>query len=659
VIFVCKEKRESVRAHLAKRENIDLDDTVSIYLDTFRDRRRAYVFSVNPLGVQRDGIITEGQGDPDYSFDTLWYSRGQLTPDGFVVWLAIPFKSLRSPSEAVQNWGIALGRSIVASGEDAYWPYITSRVEGFVPQMAILEGLAQISTERSFELIPYGTTTSSRSLDPSVPGFRTTDQGRVGLDSKFVLNRAFTFDFTLNPDFSEVESDDPQVLINQRFEVFFPEKRPFFIENAGMFQTPETLFYSRRIRDPEFGARLTGKTGGWAVGILASDDRAPGQQLAPGDPGFGDRAVLGVLRVEREIGSESTIGILATTRRFGPSFNDVLSMDIRLKLSPTWVFTGQAIRSFDRDPGGTRAQGADYLASLSHESRHFTYTSHYLDRSPSFDALLGFIQRVDIRQASQSVGYYWRPSKGPVVAYGPSVTTAIDWNHKGQLQDWSGTLDFMLYFRGASELKIARGEYYELFHVQHLRQHSTSASFYTSPRRWFGVSGSYQEGAEANYFPPAGVLPFVAKARNASFGFTLRPSPRLRYDESYLYTGLAARPELTSTLAQAPAILNNHISRTKLDYQLTRALSLRAILDYNAALPNPSLVARERTKRIAPDVLLTFLLNPGTAFYIGYHDQYDNLELQPGPPRVLMPSPSPGLLTGRQFFVKFTYAFRR
>src|SRR5262249_54156588 len=162
--------------------------------------------------------------------------------------------------------------------------------------------------------------------------------------------------------------DDPEVLVNQRFEVFFPEKRPFFIENAAIFQTPEPLFYSRRIRDPEFGARLTGKTGGWAVGVLASDDRAPGRQLAPADPGFADRAVLGVVRVEREIGNESTIGILATTRGFGSSFNHVLSMDMRLKLSPTWVFTGQAIRSFDRNPGGTRAQGADYLASLSHSS---------------------------------------------------------------------------------------------------------------------------------------------------------------------------------------------------------------------------------------------------------------------------------------------------
>jgi hypothetical protein len=658
VIFVCKDKREAVRARLAKREAIDLDDTVSVYLDTFHDRRRAYVFSVNPLGVQRDGIITEGQGDPDYNFDALWYSRGQLTPDGFVAWLAIPFKSLRFPSMAVQSWGIALGRSIVHSGEDSYWPYITNRVEGFVAQMATLEGLEQISTGRSVEFIPYGTFTRSRFLDSSALGFRSTDRARVGLDSKYVVNRAYTLDFTLNPDFSEVESDDPQVLVNQRFEVFFPEKRPFFIENAGFFQTPENLFYSRRIQDPEFGARLTGKTGGWGLGILASDDRAAGQQLPPADPGYGDRAVLGVLRIDREIGNESTIGILATARSLGSSVNDVLSMDMRLKLSSTWVFTGQAIRNFDRKPGGIRAQGGDYLAGLSHNSRHLTYTLSYLDRSPAFNALLGFIQRVDIRQASQYVGYYWRPSVGPVVAYGPSVTTSIDWSHKGQLQDWSGTADFAVYFRRASELKLTRAEYYELFRLQHLRQHSTSASFYSSPAPWFGISGSYQQGAEANYYPSASVVPFLANGRGASWGLTLRPSSRLRFDESYLYTGLATRPESTYAVSHALAILNNHVSRTKINYQLTRGLSLRAILDYNAVLPNPSLVAQQRTKRITPDLLLTYLLHPGTAFYIGYNASYENRELQPGPSPILTPSAFPGLLTGRQFFVKLTYAFR-
>src|SRR5262249_34021374 len=144
----------------------------------------------------------------------------------------------------------------------------------------------------------------------------------------------------------------------------------------------------------------SGKVGGWALGALVADDRAPRHQLAPSDPAFGDRAVIGVMRLQREIGKESTAGVFASTRDFGSSFNHVLSFDTRLKLSPTWVFTGQVSRSFDRELNGTRLGGPAYLASLAQSGRHFTYTSSYLDRSPTFSAPLGFIERVDIRQVS-------------------------------------------------------------------------------------------------------------------------------------------------------------------------------------------------------------------------------------------------------------------
>jgi hypothetical protein len=507
------------------------------------------------------------------------------------------------------------------------------------------------------QLIPYGTFTRSRSLNPAGPDFHTIDRGRAGLDAKVGLGNAFALDLTLNPDFSEVESDDPQLLVNQRYEVFFPEKRPFFIENAAFFQTPENLFFSRRIVDPEFGGRLTGKVGGWAVGVLASDDRAPGHQVAPGDADFGARAIIGAVRIQREIGNQSTIGLLATNRDFGTSFNRVLALDTRLKISPNWIFTGQAIRSFDRERDGTRLEGAEYLANISRTGRHFVSVSSYLDRSPAFSAPLGFIQRVDIRQVSQYQGYYWKPKNGPIVAYGPSATLSADWNRKGQLQDWSGLIDFSVFFR-TSHLQVSRSEYYELFQYQHLRQHSSLVSFSASPKRWMGIGVSYNQGAGADYYPGAGIVPFVANARDVSFGLTLRPWPRLRFDESYLYAGLSARAGSLEGVAGTPAILNNHISRSKVNYQFTRALSLRAILDYNGDLPNPSLIAQQRTKRITGDVLLTYLLNPGTAFYIGYNDQFANVDIQAGSPPKLIQTGFPAMSIGRQFFVKISYLFR-
>jgi hypothetical protein len=657
-VFVCKQDPSHIRAYMSKREDIDLDDNVSIYLDTFQDGRRAYLFVTNPLGIQRDGFMTEGQGT-DFNFDALWYSQGKLTRDGFVVWIAIPFRSLRFRDTPSQTWGIALGRSIVHTGEEAYWPYITNRVEGMVRQFAPLEGLEDVSRSHSIELIPYGTLTRSRFLNSAVPGYSVTNRGRAGLDGKIVLGNT-ALDLTLNPDFSEVESDDPQVVVNQRFEVFFPEKRPFFLEHADFFRTSENLFYSRRIADPEFGGRLSGKLGGWALGALVADDRRPGRQLAPTDTAFGARAVTGVLRVQREIGKESTVGVFGSSRTFESSFNQVISFDTRLKVSPTWVFTGQISRSFDRELNGTRLGGPAYLASLDRIGRHFMYTSSYLDRSPTFSAPLGFIDRVDIRQVSQFAAYYWYPENNNrfVVSYGPSLNATADWNRKGDLRDWSGSGDFSVLFRRASNLKISHAEYYELFQLQHLREHGTTVSLYTSPARWLGLSASYGQGAGANYQPSVGLTPFVANVRNISFGFTLRPVPRLRFDETYLYSGLSTRAGSPEAIGEAGGILNNQLSRSKLNFQFSKALSLRAILDYNGVLPNRSLIAQERTKRLAPDVLLTYLLHPGTAFYVGYHDQYDNLEIQPSSPPRLIPTASPEMSTGRQLFFKLSYAFR-
>jgi hypothetical protein len=148
VVFVCKDDPSKVRGRMAKREDISSDDQVIVYLDTFHDKQRAYMFATNPLGIQLDGIITEGQ-DEDFSFDTLWRSDGRLTSEGYIVRMTIPFKSIRFSNDSTQTWGVAFGRIIQRNNEESYWPHITKRVKGFVPQFAVSEGLQQISPGRN------------------------------------------------------------------------------------------------------------------------------------------------------------------------------------------------------------------------------------------------------------------------------------------------------------------------------------------------------------------------------------------------------------------------------------------------------------------------------------------------------------------------------
>lgn len=650
VIFVCQDEPGQVRARLSRREDISGDDQVAVYLDTFHDRQRAYVFATNPLGIQRDGIITEGQGR-DFSFDTLWYSEGRLTDDGFVVWMAIPFRSLRFSNAPAQTWGIALGRFILRRNEESYWPLITKRVEGFVPQFAVLEGLDHISPGRNVQLIPYGIFARARFLDTQGPAFRTKNDMRAGLDAKLVLRDALTLDIAVNPDFSQVESDEPQVTINQRFEVFFPEKRPFFIENAGFFQTPINLFFSRRIADPQAGVRLTGKVSRWAIGALAIDDRAPGRRVPESSALHSRRAGIGLLRVKREFAEQSSLGVLVTSRDFASSSNRVVSLDTRLKLNPNWILTGQLAQSITRQLEGRRLAGWGSFLELKHDGKHFDYVGRYTDFSPDFRAPLGFVRRVDIRQSEHSAKYKWWPDSRPVLEFGPTMVTLINWDRHGRVQDWLVDANFELELTGQTELEVARSEAFELFQNQGFRKNSTSISFSTEWLKWLSMSASYMWGTNVNFDPTPGLGPFLAKEVEGQTQLTLRPTPRVRFDQTYIYNRLG-------THRNSQTVFNNHIARWKLNYQFTRALSLRAILDYEAVLPNTSLVDLDYEKRFTTDLLLTYLVNPGTVVYVGYTDGYENLALVPDSPARLRRTISLFGSTGRQLFIKVSYLLR-
>src|SRR5260370_13032514 len=449
---------------MSKREDISDDDGVTVYFDSFSDHQDVYYFTVNPLGIQGDGIITEGQKKPDALFDTLWYSEGRLTPEGYVAWMAIPFKSIRFSGAAAQKWGVALSRSIVRNGENSFWPYVTQRRSNFVHQVAVLDGLEGIAPGRNIQLIPYGALTNAKTLDPGAGRYQTQNDARVGLDSKIVLRDSLALDVTVNPDFSQVESDDPQVTINQRYEVQFPEKRPFFIENSGYFATPINLFFTRRIVDPEFGARLTGKVGRWAIGLLGIDDRATGKIVAADNSLYGERAIIGALRVQREFGKDSNIGILATSRDFGSSYNRMVSLDTRLRLSPSWYFTGQATRSYDRSYDRklrlSDAKGPGYFAELYHGDQHFTHTTTYQDFIPGFRAPLGFVKRAYILQMSDYAAHFFRPEGSKILDYGPSFAYSMDWDHQGRLQDWYANPVFTMNLKEPIAFKISRYDAY-------------------------------------------------------------------------------------------------------------------------------------------------------------------------------------------------------
>jgi uncharacterized protein DUF5916 len=738
LVFVCFDDPKKVRARMSVREDIQDDDQVAVLLDTFHDRRRAYEFQTTPLGVQWDAIYTEASrqetgGNWDVSWDAVWDSRGKVTSRGFVVWMSIPFKSLRFPATDKQEWGIILYRGIKRENEEAFWPQVSYKIAGRLGQAATLDGLEGISPGRDIELIPYGILRGFRSLDtvdPYNPFFQNaTVQGQAGLDAKFVIHDHFVLDLTANPDFSQVESEDPQITVNQRFEVYFPEKRPFFLENEDYFRTPIDLFFTRNIQDPSAGIRLTGKEGPYSVGLMSSDDRAPGLAVPSFCPATspvcsddlsGIRSYFTIARVNRDIFRQSTVGAVYTDWECPTTgeFNRVGGIDTRLRFNANWILEGQAVVSSSNLQGlnaylspsgnlqttceynlfpfssGNFGNGNHYAGpadklEVRRSGLHFNYIGTYQDVSPGFVTVPGFVNRVDIREMYNVVYYRFRPKKGWVLAWGPSIRQRYDFDHEGNRLDTFYDPYLRIEGRGQTHIWLSPYEEFRerlrrqdftfiglpnVTHNQDYHEHLSQANFQTGYFRKVTLGASYSWGDGVNFVPAANALPqfLLSRSDSASASLSFRPLTPLKIENTYLFSRLRASDSTyLETLAQIQGIgrgiFNDHIVQSKWNWQFTQQLSLRLIMQYYSLLANtPGNTVYPYTyqptqKEFSSYFLLTYLIHPGTAIYVGYNSDLQNLDHE------LMQDPAglAGLYTAkgfmndsRQVFVKVSYQFR-
>jgi len=701
VVFVCHDDPKKVRGRMSRREDVYDDDQVEIMLDTFHDQRRAYAFLSTPLGIQWDAIWNEAtrgetnNGNWDQSWDAVWNSRGKLTEQGYVVWMSIPFKSLRFPAGDKQEWGVILYREITRNTEDTFWPYVTYKVAGRLRQAATLKGLEGISPGRDIELIPYGIMRGFRALDqrdPSNPYFQhAVAQGQTGLDAKFVFHDHFTLDATVNPDFSQVESEDPQITVNQRFAVYFPEKRPFFLENEDFFRTPIDLFFTRNIADPSAGLRLTGKQNGYSVGLMTTDDRSPGLIVPDSDPLSGSRSYYTIARVSRDILNQSSVGLLYTDWEYpqAKQFNRIGGVDARFRLGPTWSLEGQAVVS-STNLGTYQAGPADQI-ELRRDGLHFSYDNIYSDISPGFTTVPGFVNRTDIRSMAQTIDYRFRPKKGWIVDWGPSINQSLVYDHEGTRLDTDYYPYLAIHGRGQTYVFLnPYEEKRERLRPQDFaaiglsgvtadfdyHERYTGASFQTSYLKWATISAGYTYGDGVNFVPAAKLpkhfnLPpqyLTARVTRATGGLTIRPIKPLKIDNTYLYERLRASDaayQFMKATRAGQGILGNHIFRSKWNWQFTPRLSMRLILQYYAVLANtPGNTVYPYTylptqKQFNTDFLITYLVHPGTAVYVGYNSDLQNYD------HGLALDPLAGLYSNRgyindsrQFFVKVAYQFR-
>jgi len=374
---------KKLRATITNRDNIIDDDWIAVFIDTFNEKRRAYSFFINPRGVQMDLMrIEEGGNDyMDESWDTVFRSDGKIDKEGYTVEMAIPFKSIRFPDKENKVWGVMLGRTIARKGEIVIWPPVSKSIPGLLTQEGEIMIQGEVEKGKNFELMPIFTSLKNKN--------EKTDL-QPGMNFKWGISSDLTLDLTLNPDFSHIEADAPQIDINQRFALYYSEKRPFFLEGMEIFQFPEIdMVYTRRIIDPAGGAKLTGKVGRFTYGLLSAYDTNPTESLWEvhnGGEGTDDNALFNIFRIKTDVFKESYLGFCLADKEIDGSYNRVLGADGQFRFKDKFFFSFQAIgsksKSDDQETGIVPALYAD----LSYFSKHVGGGLYWMSIHPDFEA---------------------------------------------------------------------------------------------------------------------------------------------------------------------------------------------------------------------------------------------------------------------------------
>ncbi len=570
-----------VRAGISRREDIGEDDLVWVGLDTFNDQRRAYEFIANPYGVQMDAFMTSTSWD--LSFDAVWSSAGRRTEKGYSVEMAIPFKSLRFPrGTSPQTWGLQLHRVIRRKDEHATWaPYFTDRGSSF----------SQMGRAQAIELPPGG-----RHLDilPELtrayvyPGQWT---GKAGVSLQYRPTPNGAFNATYRPDFSQVELDPVRLIVNQRFPVFIPEKRSFFLERADVFSTSLNLLHTRTIVDPQFGAKWTSKEGGTTFGVLSADDAAP----------LGNKAYVNAVRIQQDILSGSTLGVLYADRELGSSYNRIGGIDGRVRFGKIYTTSFQYAYTSKRDAAGKISQAPGLTVGFNRNTRNNFVGISYRDLGKEMVADTGFLPRVDVRTPSIYYSHTFRPETDRLTAWGPSASFSRTYDHARILTDENSSISL----DGGNPTMSGSLSYaprnLERFSGRDYRKNSMNAYFSAAPNAYWTTSLSLGYGDELHYSSPVE----LGRSWSARASFSLRPWSRLKLSPSYLKSRLSGT---------GGAILSDQDTwRCRADLQWTMGLSTRIIADYTRA----SDVGSDDRTWIA-SALASYIWHPGTAVHLGY-----------------------------------------
>ncbi len=637
-----------IRATVADRDNLDADDRVTVYLDTFDDRRRAFFFTVNPLGVQEDGVRSEGGftagslqgGTTDKNPDFLWQSKGQITDSGYVVEIRIPFKSLRYPGNGAQRWGINVQRRIQRTGYDDTWTDTRRANASFLIQAGAMDGLHDLQRGITAEVQPF--VTAQANGQRTATGFtRENLDPSLGANLRLGLSSNLSVDATYNPDFSQIESDASLVTVNERFALFFPEKRPFFLEGIELFATPNQLVYTRQVVNPLVGGKLTTKFGRTNLANLVALDEKPGAD-----------AFFTVTRARRDIGSNSTGGLTLTTRDRDGAFNRVAAADVRIVFGKLYYVAGQLGGSWTRDlRGGPSLTSPLWEAEYDRTGRSWGFNYKVTGIGRDFSAQSGFVPRNDIVDAHAFNRLSFYGSRGALIeqftVFGGAERI---WHYDGFLKDaieGTESADANLTLRGGWKVN-GHGEHqfvdFEMSDYAGYQVDQGGTLVPYSPLAGVRDGFSFSTGITTPTFRAVNATAQVTRSRGAIFqeasrgyetrltaSLALRPTGSIRLSASNTYSRIT-RDRDGSEFARTI------IPRVKLEYQPNRSLFFRVVGEYvaqrvapleDARTGDPLVIngapsARDESNRLRLDWLISFEPTTGTVAFFGYGSSLDD-----------------------------------
>jgi len=644
---------DEIRAFYRDRDNVRNNDQVGIVLDTFNDQRRAYEFYVNPYGVQMDAINDDVNNRYDSSWNAIWDSAGRINEDNYTVEMAIPLKQLRfTEGLDSQTWGINFVRRYPRDRDYR----ISNRPRNlnlscYLCDIGKARGFADIEAGRNLEVIPTVTSSYSENRQPPDGQWIENDiDPQASLDVRWGVNQNLYLNATLNPDFSQVEADRTILDTNTTFSIFVPERRTFFLDGADYFNSYLNLVHTRNIANPDYGTKLTGKSGNHTYGLLTANDtntsflipRSLGSSVAT----LGEvESDVSIMRYRYDVLNNSAIGAIVTDRQADGYRNTVTGVDGVFQLTNSDTLTVQTLHSQSKYPVAIQdsynqlpeISDQTHVIDYRHRDRRWDWWVNYVDYGEDFRADLGFINQVDFRRLTTRVGHTWRWNDDNFFS---RIWFAADWD---KTYDQSGLnleeeLEFFLEMDGPLQSRLSG---------------------------LFGGSKTYFNGkyfdeqfnqVRINFRPNADLflnmylrVEDVVDFANTRLGRSVRIGPEVTYS-----WGPHLQMNLQHTLQEFDVdggrLFTANLSDGRITYQFSPRSFLRFTLQYVDQDRDPSLYVnsvQSRNKTLATQLLYSYRIDAASRFFIGYsdsgfqNDSFDSIEQ-----------------TNRTVFAKFSYAWQ-